>query len=58
MALSDVQFQEGEKQDFIVELPVASYSGAFTDVLIEPASTQYLLLEAPASGGNIFIMSE
>lgn len=61
MALTDVNFQEGEGQDFLLELPSASYSGAVNDILVEPSSTQYSVLEIPESeggGGNIFIMSE
>lgn len=61
MALEDVIFQEGEGQDFILEIPSAVYSGSVTDILVEPSSTQYLLLEAPVvagGGGNVFIMSE
>lgn len=59
MALTDVNFQEGEKQDFIIELPSASYNGNLEDITVEPSSTQFLLLEVPETGGsNIFIMSE
>lgn len=62
MALEDIHFQEGEKQDFIVEIPSAVYVGTITDIVVEPASTQYLLLDVPeinaGGGGNIFIMSE
>jgi len=63
MALTDVNFQEGEGQDFILEIPTAVYTGVVSDILVEPNSTQYLLLEMPeivagGGGGNIFIMSE
>lgn len=61
MALTDINFQEGEKQDFILEVPSAVYSGSITDVLVEGGSTQYPLNEIPevvGGGGNIFIMSE
>ncbi len=59
MALTDVNFQEGEGQDYIVELPTASYSGTLSDISTETDSTQYSVLEVPATeGGNIFIMSE
>lgn len=60
MALTDVNFQEGEIQDFLVELPAASYIGSVTDINVEPSSTQYLVLEAPLleGGADIFIMSE
>ncbi len=61
MALNDVNFQEGEGQDFILELPGVIYSGSVNDILVESGSTQYVLLEIPeitGGGGNIFIMSE
>ncbi len=60
MALTDIHFQEGEKQDFILEIPSAVYSGSLTDILVEPRSTQYPVLEVPevTGGGNIFIMSD
>ncbi len=60
MALTDINFQEGEVQDFIGEFLVALYTGSAQDIFVEPDSTQYLLLEAPEreAGGNIFIMSE
>lgn len=57
MAIIDVTFQEGEIQDFILELPAVSYSGSIVDIASESASTQYLVAELPAVG-NIFIMSE
>jgi L-2-hydroxyglutarate oxidase LhgO len=50
------------EQDFIVEIPSSVYTGTITDILVEPRSTQYLLLDVPeinaGGGGNIFIMSE
>lgn len=62
MALTDVNFQEGEGQDFILELPTAIYGGSVSDMLVETSGSQFLLLEAPkitsGGGGNIFIMSE
>ncbi len=60
MALEDINYQEGEGQDFIVEIPSAIYAGSVTDIVTESSSTQYLLLEVPAvtGGGNVFIMSE
>ncbi len=57
MALTDINFQEGEIQDFLLELPTATYSGVLTDILVEPGGNQFLLLEAPELG-NVFIMSE
>lgn len=61
MALTDIHFQEGEIQDFILELPAVVHAGVLTDMVTEPNSTQYLLFEIPEAaggGGNIFIMSE
>jgi hypothetical protein len=61
MALTDVHFQEGEGQDFILELPSAAYVGSLEDILIEPAGSQFSVMEIPeviATGSNIFIMSE
>lgn len=61
MALTDVNFQEGEKQDYILELPTVVHAGSFADILIESSGGQYPVLEAPLitnSGSNIFIMSE
>lgn len=58
MALTDVNFQEGEVQDFILEIPSVVYVGDIDDILIEPSGSQSLILEVPVDGGNIFIMSE
>jgi hypothetical protein len=60
MALTDINYQEGEGQDFIVELPPVSYSGSPKDINIETNSTQFLLLEVPkiTGGGNIFIIND
>ena len=61
MALTDVNFQEGEGQDFIVELPSAVYSGSLNDIVVEPNGSQFPVSEIPIvenAGGNIFIMSE
>jgi hypothetical protein len=58
MALTDIHFQEGDGQDFILELPNIVYSGTISDVLIESSSVGYPVVELPALGGNIFIMSE
>ncbi len=56
MALTDIHFQEGEVQDFIIEIPSAIYSGLLTDILIEPSGSQYCVVEV--DGGNIFIVGE
>lgn len=63
MALTDIHFQEGDRQDFLLEVP-AGILGTPTDILVEGGSNRYLVLEAPlivdqgGGGGNIFIMSE
>ena len=58
MALTDVNFQEGEVQDYLVELPTASYVGTIDDIVTESSGSQFLVMETESAGGNIFIMSE
>lgn len=63
MALTDINFQEGEGQDFTVEIPTAVYTGILSDINIESLGSQFILSEIPGvvsegGGGNIFIMSE
>ncbi len=60
MALTDINFQEGDLQNFVLELPNVVYVGVLNDVLVEKEGSQFLLSEIPASsgGGNIFIISE
>jgi hypothetical protein len=61
MALTDINFQAGEGQDFLVEIPTASYSGNLTDILVEALGSQYPVLETPlitGGGGNIFIIND
>jgi hypothetical protein len=63
MALTDINFQEGEAQDFTLELGTATYSGTLTDVLTEPNSSQFLMIATPVivgggGGGNIFVISD
>ena len=61
MALTDVNFQEGEGQDFIVEIPSAVYIGVLEDIVVETSGGQFPVAELPQAtggGGNIFIMSE
>lgn len=59
MALTDIHFQEADVQDFIVEIPVGTLESP-VDIIFEPSSSQYLVMELVLSGGggNIFIMSE
>lgn len=61
MALTDINFQEGEPMDFVAEIPPLGVLNAPDDIIIESEGPQYLLAEIPAAeggGGNIFIMSE
>lgn len=62
MALTDINFQEGEGQDFVVEVPTAAYAGTLTDIAVESGGSQYLLVETPlvtgGAGGNIFILQD
>lgn len=60
MALTDIDFSEGEGQDFIVEIPAGTL-GTPADLLVEAGSDGFLLLETPeATGGGdeIFILSD
>ncbi|MDD5165171.1 MAG: hypothetical protein PHG25_01355 [Candidatus Pacebacteria bacterium] len=61
MALTDINFQEGDGQDFTLEVPTGISNPAL-DILVESSGAQYLLMETPlitgGGGGNIFIMSE
>lgn len=59
MALTDIQFQSGEGQDFLVEIGAGDLNPP-ADMLTEPSSTAYPVMEVPtpSGGGNIFIMSE
>jgi hypothetical protein len=63
MALTDVNFQEGDGQAFVLELPSSAFSGALSDINVEPYGGQEFIIELPVivgggGGGNIFIMSE
>ena len=60
MALNDILAQAGDKQNFILEIPVGTL-GTPNDILVEAGSQGYPVDEIPAAaggGGNIFIMSE
>ena len=48
MALTDINFQEGEGQDFITEFPSVGYAGAMSDIVVESNGSQYPVLEIPA----------
>jgi hypothetical protein len=56
MALTDIVFNQGEGQDFILELPVGIL-GTPLDLLVSDPNLG-AILEAPEAGGSIFIMSE
>jgi hypothetical protein len=61
MALDDINFQSGDGQDFINEIPSSIYTGSLSDIHTETDSAQYPVTEIPentSGGGNIFIMSE
>jgi len=60
MALTDIDFNEAEGQDFIIETPVGTLN-APDDIVIEEGSPGYLLLETPlvtGGGGDIFIIND
>lgn len=58
MALEDINFQEGDIQNFINEIPLGDLNSP-VDIVTEQNGT-LLLLETPqivpGEGGNIFIM--
>lgn len=56
MALTDIVFNQGDGQDFILELP-AGILGTPLDLLVSDPNTGSVL-EVPGGGGAIFIMSE
>jgi hypothetical protein len=62
MALTDIDFSEGEGQDFIVELPQGTLETP-ADILVESESDAFLLLETPevvggGGEGDIFIIND
>lgn len=61
MAITDIDFQEGEGQDFIIEVPTGAVNAA-ADELIESASDSLMLYEIPTptggGGGDIFIIND
>lgn len=62
MALTDIDFNEGEGGDFIMERPVGTLNAPL-DIVTETSGSQFLVLETPliASGngdGDIFIMND
>ncbi len=61
MALTDIDFSEGEGQDFIVELPAGTLETP-SDILVESGSDAYILLETPeitgGGGDEIFILND
>lgn len=59
MAIVDINFQEGDAQNFLLEFAAGARNAA-ADILTEADGSQYPVKEiAAASGGNnIFIMSE
>jgi hypothetical protein len=62
MALTDINFQEGDRMTSVLEIPQGTLN-APVDILVESGSTRYLVLEtalivSEGGGDNIFIMSE
>lgn len=58
MALTDINLQEGEGQDFMLEIPVGTSNPA-QDILVETDGTLLLTESSPPPfTGSIFIMSE
>jgi hypothetical protein len=60
MALTDIDFSEGEGQDFLLEIPLGTLAAA-SDILSESNGAQFPVEEIPtASGGgnNIFIIPD
>jgi len=61
MALTDINFSEGEGQDFTVEVPLGLLNAPL-DIVVESESTGYPVLETPliTSGGDgdIFIIND
>jgi hypothetical protein len=55
--LTDINFQEGEIQDFILEVPTGVLYAPL-DIVFEGSGGQSFILETSLAGGNIFIMSE
>lgn len=57
MAFTDINFQEGDGQDFIVEIPQGTLNSPL-DILVETNGT-LCLLETPlvnGGAGDVFIM--
>jgi hypothetical protein len=61
MALTDVNFQEGEGGDFmVVRTPGTQY--APTDIDVEESGAQYIILETPlitgggGGGGGVYVL--
>lgn len=62
MALTDINFNPGEGQDFIVELALGSL-GTPADILTESSASQFPVLETPlitggGGGGDVFIIND
>lgn len=63
MALTDIDFQEGEGQDFIASIALGAL-GTPSDILVDAGASQYPVLEAPqivdqgGGGGDIFIIND
>lgn len=62
MALYDILAQNGDGQDFIVEIPAGNSSYTPDDILLGtngvPLLSEIPVVVSVGGGGNIFIMSE
>ncbi len=63
MALTDINFQEGEAQDLTASIALGTLN-APADIVIESSCSQFPVLEAPeivdqgGGGGDIFIIND
>lgn len=61
MALTDINFQQGEGQDFILTRPTGTLNSPL-DIVAEQDGAMYPVLEtklvASSGGGNIFIIND
>lgn len=58
MAVTDINFQEGEGQDFILEIAAGSLSAAQDFLTGDGEAALMSEVPLPETGSNIFIMSE
>jgi hypothetical protein len=56
MSLTDINFSEGDGQDFLIEVPSGTLN-APVDILVESGGAQYPIENIPKQG-RIFVISE